>query len=61
MEKNEYEQRLIDALKELSIVSSNSAIPWVRSAASKGYNAISTSVITDNEDHSEFFKEVYGM
>jgi hypothetical protein len=56
---NEYEQRLIDAVKELSIVSSNSAIPWVQRAASKGYNEIIEYVGNDIEDHPKFFREVY--
>jgi len=56
---NEYEQRLIEVVKELSIISSNSAIPWVQRAASKGYNEIVEYVGNDVVDHRKFFEEVY--
>jgi len=60
-EKNEYEQRLLEAFVELSIVSSNCSMNWVRQAASKGYNAIVESIKSDVEDHTDFFKESYDM
>lgn len=60
-ERNEYEQRLLEAFVELSIVSSNSGIKWIQLAASKGYNSIVESIKSDVEDHTDFFKKSYDM
>jgi len=57
---NEYEERLCEALKELDIVHSNSAIKWVRTAAVAGWNAILESMKKDGENHDEFWKKFYG-
>jgi len=57
---NEYEERLLEALKELDIVYSNSAIKWVRKAAVAGWNSILDSMKNDGENHDQFWKKFYG-